>query len=139
MTDSILNSLEIISESHGDITDQVYARYFAECAGSQALMEHMDPGVKGKMMQEVMRLLMVDDYKEEESYLNFEIDYHQSSFSVEHHMYANLFNAVKDVVKDGLGEQWTDEMNAAWQTRVENLVSEVEHRALGCTATSAAK
>lgn len=129
MSDLVLTSFELAAEKLGDITDAVYARYFADCPGSEELMAHIDPGVKVKMMNEVLRLIMVDNYDDEQSYLNFEIDYHKSSFSVEQHMYGNLLASVQAVIQENLGDDWTTDMAAAWQARISTLQAEIEKRA----------
>ncbi|MBL4681447.1 MAG: globin [Pseudomonadales bacterium] len=128
MTDPILTSFELAADKAGDVTDAIYEQYFKDCPGSEKLMEHVDPGVKGKMIQEVLRLIMVDDYQEESDYLNFEVNYHQNSFSVEGHMYANLLRAVHTVVKHSIASEWTEEFENAWVKRIEALSHELTSR-----------
>ena len=71
--DLIVQSLEIAAEN-GDITEQIYQRYYEKSPESAELMLYVDDNVKGKMMDEVYRLLMVEDYAEESAYLNWEVD-----------------------------------------------------------------
>ena len=128
MSDLILSTFELAAEKDMDLTEAIYARYFKDCPDSEKLFENIDLGVKGKMIQEVLRLIMVDDYETESDYLNFEVNYHQTSFSVEGHMYANLLNAVHAVLKETIETDWTDEFEAAWSTRIGNLSHELERR-----------
>jgi len=128
MTDPILTSFELAGDKAGDVTDAIYEQYFKDCPGSEKLMEHVDPGVKGKMIQEVLRLIMVDNYQEEVDYLNFEVNFHRGSYSVEEHMYENLLNAVHAVVKRSIASEWTEEFENAWTKRIETLSHELTSR-----------
>ena len=128
MTDPILTSFELAAEKVEDITDDIYKKYFANCPESEDLLKNVDQGVKGKMVQEVIRLIMVEDYSEENEYLNFEVKFHQSSYAVELHMYSNLLAAVHTVIKDLIGTEWTTEFEHAWTNRLGNLSKELEKR-----------
>ncbi|MFT7687022.1 MAG: hemoglobin-like flavoprotein [Candidatus Azotimanducaceae bacterium] len=128
MTDPILTSFELAAERAEDITDTIYDKYFAACPESEELLRNVDQGVKGKMIQEVIRLIMVEDYQEESDYLNFEVKFHQSSYSVELHMYSNLLNAVHSVIRGLIGTDWTKEFEIAWTNRLGMLSQELEKR-----------
>ncbi len=128
MTNLVITSLELAAETGVDVTPLIYDRYFDNCPGSKALMSHIDDLVRGKMMEEVMRVLMVDDYKDEQSYLNFEVNNHALAYSVEPHMYKNLLDAVKAVVKETIADQWTDDFEKAWDDRIAALSHEIEIR-----------
>ena len=128
MPDPVLVSLELAADKAGDITPEIYRRYFASCPGSQDLMSHIDELVRGKMMEEVFRLIMVQDYKEENNYLNFEVKNHKYAYSVQSHMYTNLLNAVHMTVRDCVSEDWNAMMEDAWQARINRLISELEQR-----------
>lgn len=128
MSDVIYESLELLAERAGDITDQVYERYFTVDADSRELMAYVDPGQRGKMMDEILRLILVDDYSEEEGYLNWEVDNHEIAYSVKPEMYAPLFDALIDTVKSALGDDWSGQMEQAWQQRTEALKSEIVRR-----------
>jgi len=128
MIDLVMNSFELTAESAGDITDAVYTRYFADCPESEELMQHLDQGVRGKMIQEVMPLIMVDDYADEQDYLNFEVKFHRTSYHVEAHMYAKLLNALKATVQSSLKDDWTNQFEQAWSARINKLNSEIKYR-----------
>jgi len=91
-------------------------------------MAHLEQLVKSKMLEEVFRLLMEPDYSDEQQYLNFEIDNHRRAYSVEPHMYENLLTAVRDTVRDALGKDWNAAMNAAWNERIDDLLTEIRRR-----------
>lgn len=126
--DPVTRSLEIAAANAGDITEDVYRRYFAACPGSEALMSHIDHLVRGKMLEEVFRLIMLDDYAGEQQYLDFEVANHKHAYSVEPHMYGNLLQALQDAVRDAVGEDWTRGYEAAWNARRERLLAEIRVR-----------
>lgn len=128
MTDLVTESLELTAEVSGDITSKVYARYFESCPGSEALMSHIDELVQAKMLTEVYRLVMLQDYNDEAGYLNFEVDNHALAYSVEPHMYGNLLYALMDTVQETLGYQWQNSYDDAWKDRIETLLTEIESR-----------
>ena len=128
MSDLVSESLELAAELAGDITPAVYARYFERCPGSEALMSHIDELVQGKMMVEVYRLVMLENYSDEQAYLTFEVNNHALAYSVEPHMYGNLLTSLMDTVAESLGDQWTQSMLEAWEDRLEMLSGEIESR-----------
>lgn len=128
MNEEICLSLELAAEKGGDITPAVYANYFARCEGSEALMSHIDDLVRGKMLNEVFRLLMEPTLAEDAKYLDFEVDNHRRAYMVEPHMYRNLLEALHETVVDVVGEDWTPAMESEWQGRIEELLTEIANR-----------
>lgn len=126
--DPILTSLEVAVENSGDITPLVYEKYFARCPDSSALMSHMDDITKGKMMDEVYRLVMTEDYIAESDYLNWEVQNHEYAYNVEPHMYESLFTALVEAVRESVGSQWSSDMETAWLTRCDELRNEIVKR-----------
>jgi hemoglobin-like flavoprotein len=125
--DLIISSLDIAADKGVDITPLVYARYFQNCPESEQLMEDADPHARGKMLEEVMRLLMLEDILAEESYLVFETKTHEQSYHVMRHMYASLLNAVLEVVKGEVGKDWNEAFEQAWRGRVTSLLKAIEN------------
>lgn len=123
--DLILQSLEIAAERNGDITEQIYSSYYEKSPESRELMQYVDENVKGKMMDEIYRLLMVEDYGEEAAYLNWEVDNHEMAYSVLPHMYEGLFEALFETIESSLGADWNNAYAAAWQARLGLLREEV--------------
>jgi len=124
--DQIIASLEIAAEKCGDITPAVYERYFEKSPDSKNLMAHIDHLVRGKMMEEVMRLLMEEDYSSEDEYLFFEMKTHEQAYSVIKAMYGSLLIAVWEVLREGVGEDWNEDFESAWQERIQALVQVLE-------------
>jgi hemoglobin-like flavoprotein len=130
MTDSnaqplILDSFERAADSAADITMAVYERYFARCPESRALMRHVDRHMQGRMMTEVLELLMMEDPHAVRDYLAFETRSH-ASYGVERYMYANLLQSVRDAVQAALGAQWNVAYASAWSDRLSKLLAEIE-------------
>lgn len=128
MSEAVIESLELAAEAAGDIAPQVYEKYFDRCAGSAALMSHIDDIVRGRMLEEVLRLVMQPDYTDEQEYLDFEINNHRTAYSVEPHMYGNLLSALRDTVRESLNGQWNDRFEAAWTARMNALLKEIANR-----------
>jgi len=128
MQDLIYESLEKVSETAGDISPEIYENYFGRCPGSAALMSHIDGIVRGRMLDEVFRLLMIPEYGDEQSYLNFEVKNHKTAYMVESNMYGNLLDAVVDTIRTKLGDEWTDGYAQAWDLQVSKLLEEIDKR-----------
>lgn len=128
MSDLIYESLEIAAEREGDLTPAVYQEYFERCPESAALMSHIDDIVRGRMLEEVLRLVMQENFDSEQQYLDFEVNNHRLAYSVQPHMYGNLLEALRQVVRDSAGNAWKAEYDAAWDQRIEALLEEISQR-----------
>ena len=121
---TIIQTFEQVAERAGDITDAIIQRYFQRCQDSRELMDHMDEHMLGRMMEQVLLLIMEDGDAGLESYLEFETAAHRS-YGVQHHMYENLMGAVQDVIAETLGSAFTREMAAALSRRIDFLLTEI--------------
>jgi len=122
--ETILQSLSAVADREEDITARVYESYFGRCPGSAELMVGTDVLMKGRMMQEVLTIIMAEDLPAERSYLCFETKTHRD-YGVEPHMYENLLLAVRDTVKEVLGAEWGEAYELAWSARIEILMQEI--------------
>ena len=115
MTASVGESLEQIAEHHGDIGAQCFEKFYQASGEARQLMSHMDDVHKSKMMNEIYRLLMVEDLREDEAYIAWESKTHQSVFYVpDPSMFEVLMLAVRDTAQEVLGAEWNEELEAAW-------------------------
>ncbi len=121
MNEAMLASLELAAEKSGDIAPAIYDRYFERCPDSRAIMFHTDEYMRGRMLGEVFRLFMSEGVAEEREYLAFETTNHRA-YGAAPHMYENVLLAVRDVVQNVLGDDFTAEVNAAWERRVSELL-----------------
>jgi len=126
--DPVYRSFELAAERIGDIVGPVYDRYFARDPDAEALMSHMDPLTRGRMLDEVVRLLLTGDYESEAGYLNFEVKNHEGAYRVRPRMYAELLDAVRETIAAGIGSDWDDACAAAWEARIGALLEEISAR-----------
>jgi hemoglobin-like flavoprotein len=122
--DTILSTMEQVAEKGGDVTPQIFERYFDRCRESRALMDHMDEHMLGRMMDQVFLLLMEPGEEELHSYLEFETSTHRS-YGVQPHMYENLMAALLEIIREVLGEDLTEEAEAALNQRTRFLLTEI--------------
>lgn len=122
--ETITNIMELVAEHAGDITERVFNRYFELCSDSRALMDHTDEYMRGRMMTQVLLLLMEPGEEELSSYLEFETSAHEA-YGVKQHMYENLLQAVREVVAETLGDAFDGEMDAALKARSAYLLEAI--------------
>ena len=123
-SDRIIAAMEQVAESLGDITDQVFERYFAQSSTSYALMDHMDQHMLGRMLDQVLLLLMESGEEELEGYLRFETKAH-AAYGVEQPMYEALMNSVRGVIREGLGDGYDSATAAAFDERIQFLLNRI--------------
>jgi hemoglobin-like flavoprotein len=121
MNELIAESLALLSESDADIYSRVYEHFFRMNPGAEDLMTHMDELTLGRMLDEVTRLLMVDDLGAESTYVAFEYNNHKTAYSVQSSMYRQLFDAFAIAVKEIVGGAWRPEFDEAWVSRAKEL------------------
>lgn len=127
--DYVIHALERAGEVKGDIVPEVFQRYHGACPEAEALMSHMDTYMKGRMLEEVLRLVLSEDYEEDDAYLNYEVRNHRLAYGVKNDMYPPLLAALRDTVRDALGDEWTTAVASAWERRTQTLLDEIERRA----------
>lgn len=123
--DLVLVSFEIAAESGVDINQGVHESFIAASPHAQALMDHMDEHMLGRMMQEVLTVLMAQDMSTQRGYLNFEVDSHRA-YGVEQSMYREFLVAVCETIRSTLGVQWNQGHQSAWEQRIAALTREID-------------
>ena len=129
-TDPVTRSFEMAAERAGDIAAGVYERYYVLCPASKTLMSHIDQYVQGRMLAEVIELLLTERTETLRDYLRFETKTHVS-YGVEERMYTNLFAAVRDTVRDALAADWNTGYEQAWDDRIDALLTEIAQASHG--------
>lgn len=119
-TSPVLESLELYAEHAGDPVPGVYERFFAihpeavdEFAGDHLLEKRMMAGV----------LQMLADLADEALDAE-ECDYwvfDHIAYEVDETMAFDMFDAVVDTLREGLGARWTPEMESAWPALLDRL------------------
>jgi hypothetical protein len=119
--DPVVSSFELLAELERDITPDVYRRYYALAPAAEQTMSHVDCYMQGRMMSEVLELLMTPPAELSETYLAFETANHTRSYGVDLALYRPLFESVRDVVKSALGAAWVAGFDEAWSARIDAL------------------
>lgn len=122
----VTESLEVLEDESGVFNDRLFSRFYDCAPGAEDLMAHMDDLMKGKMLEEVIRLLLADDFDSEAEYLDFELKNHETAYSVDHGMYRPLFDSFYETVKEFVKDGWRSEFDTAWQTRIDEVMSALD-------------
>jgi hemoglobin-like flavoprotein len=122
-TDIIARSLDMVAERHGDPAPLVYARLFAEHPDMEALFVRDTAGsVRGQMLMVVIESLL--DYIGGNAYsanlIRIERINHEG-LGVPPEVFDTFFSAVMETFKDLLGDDWTQETDAAWRELLAEL------------------
>lgn len=125
--DRITVALEQLAES-GDVTRLLYQRFAAGHPQQAALMSHMDDYMLGRMMGDVLTLVMTDPADIDSNYLNFEVSSHRA-YGVTADMFPPLLAVVRDVARERLGGRWDGATDAAWTERLDGLTDAIERAA----------
>ena len=123
----IESSLMRVAETVGDIAPGIYEHFYADSEETKGLMAHIDDLVRGKMIDELLRLVMVEDLTTEDGYLNFETKTHRDAYSVTEPMYQALFDSLVRVIRDNDNE-WSDSVAQAWQDRTQRILANISRR-----------
>ena len=121
----LLSSLECVAEKEGDITDQVYERFFALCPAAYDLMGHSDEHMRGRMLEQVYELFFSDAHLGAGNYLDWELDNHLVGYQVEGDMYIHFFTALKDTIQTAMADEWRPDVARAWTDRIEAIMQQV--------------
>ncbi len=116
--DWITESLTLCAEQDIDLTDAVYDGFFAACPAAIPLMEHSDQHMRGRMLSEVLEMLLTELTSETAGYLSWEIDNHVAAYAVTLDMYLPFFQALQAAVQTALAEAWQPEHQQAWDARL---------------------
>jgi hypothetical protein len=115
------NCFERVAEAGVDITPQVFREFEAATPGVGQHIAMMDPYMRGRMLEQVIKLLMGET---EDGYLAFEVRTHHG-YGANDAFYRSLLEAVKQVVRELSGGSWTEHEDAAWDSTIERIVGEI--------------
>ncbi len=118
--DPVMTSLELLAEQDQDITQRLYRQFAARRPQDAALMGHMDDYMLGRMMADVLTLVMTPPEDIDRNYLGFEVSSHRA-YGVTPDMFPPLLEVVRDTVQECLGPGWDDATGAAWRQRLDEL------------------
>ena len=134
----IVASLELVSERCPDLTPLVYERLFAEYPQMKALFWRDTTGaIKGEMLAKVFEIIL--DFVGENLYasnmIQCEVITH-AGYDVPPDIFAVFFGTVARTLREQLGQDWTPEMDAAWNELLRDLDYFVTHPDQSETARS---
>lgn len=118
----IIRALAVAAERVPDFYNQVIARYFELSPESKALMSHTDNHIQGRMMEQVVGLLMEADLESLDIYFAFEAANHHG-YGAEPKMYQHLFAACEQVVAAANADDWDQNTATQWQAQTERLLA----------------
>lgn len=119
--DLIRRSLERLAERQGDPTAQVYARLFAARPDLEALFVGDRTGAaRGEMLAQAFEALMdlAEGGQQGARLIAIERVNHEG-LGVPPEVFADFFPLLADVVREGLGQDWTEDMGKAWDDLTE--------------------
>ena len=121
--DLIAWSLTEVAERHGDPTQAVYARLFAQSPEMAELFVNDKTGAaRGEMLSVVFETLL--DFAGPASYganmVRAEIVNHEN-LGVPPAVFATFFGTVMETVRELLGDAWRPEVQAAWDRMLADL------------------
>jgi len=117
----LLDTLENAADAAPDIYELAFNRYFELCPESKELLQHSDELMRGRMMEQVMGLLMDDNAADLEIYFKFEVSNHEG-YGAAPHMYQHLFAACKEVTQAHSGAAWNASANECWDQQISLLL-----------------
>lgn len=114
--DLIRHSLERLAERKGDPTPQVYARLFAARPDAEPLFVGDRTGAaRGEMLAQAFdALLDIAEGGDRGARLLAIERINHEGLGVQPDVFADFFPVLSQVVRDGLGEEWTADIAAAW-------------------------
>lgn len=126
--DLVLASFEIAADTGRDLTAATYQRFYQRCPEARAVMSHVDPYMQGRMLDEVLQLLMTPEEALDPAQLAFELANHRA-YGTRPEQYRPLLEAVRDTMAETLQAAWTEAVAAAWDRRLAGLLQRIEQQA----------
>ena len=114
--------LERVATEHGDLTDAVYARFFAVSPESEALLGHTDKTMQGRMLQQTLELLLSDEHFAPGGYLDWELDNHLIGYRVTRSMYEAFMDTICEVIVRGAAPATA----SAWRARSQEIMQRID-------------
>lgn len=129
-TDPVADTLDTVADRDIDLTGPVLVHYAARRPESAALMAHMDEYMKGRMMADVLVLLLTPPAEVDHNYLSFEVHSHRA-YGVTVEQFPDLLASVRDSVREIVGDAWTEATERAWTARIDEHMDAI--RAVAAT------
>lgn len=120
---AVVRSLEVIAGRGIDPTDAIYDRLFSVHPEFERLFE-MDVGgtVRGSMVQTALECVLdhAGPKRTTANVIAAERQHHDG-YGVPEDQFDELFAAMRDVIRDLLGHEWSSEMETGWRSLLEDF------------------
>ena len=123
--DPIITSMAYLAASQDDVTPLLYERFVRRLPEAGAMMRHMDEHMLGRMMGDLLVLVMTPPDEIEPDYLAFEISSHDA-YGVRPEMFAPLLAVVRDAAREATGGYWNADTDAAWNARLQGICAAID-------------
>jgi len=119
----IERTLEIAAERAADLTPRVYARLFAAHPDMEALFVRDTNGaVRGEMLARVFEMIL--DFIDRRTYaaqmIQCEVITHEG-YGVPPEVFGVFFETVAETLRDVVGPDWTEDVEAAWRAMPDQM------------------
>lgn len=115
--EAIVGSLELYVDRVGDPAPEIYSRFFARHPAAEELFGNDEDGyLKARMMDRVFMMLMDVSSGTLPAHVSAYWVTDHVAWDVSHEMMKDMFAIIVEVLRDGVGEGWTDEIQAAWDS-----------------------
>ena len=123
--DALIESLAVAGEADAEFYNTAFERYLTACPDSREITGHMDELMRGRMMEQVVGLLMEAQPEALDAYFRFEVANHES-YGALPPMYAHLFEATREVTREACGAGWSPQAEREWQERIALLLTLID-------------
>jgi hemoglobin-like flavoprotein len=123
----IQRSFELAAERCADLTPLVYERLFRDHPEAQTMFRTQGSDlVKGSMLAMAIEAIM--DFAGERAgqfrMIACEVLSHDA-YGTPRDLFFAFFGIIADTLRELLGEDWSDEMSAAWRTLISDIENEI--------------
>lgn len=127
--DLVIDTLEQCAERDIDLTPMIYESFFSSCSDALPLMGHSDQYMRGRMVAQIFEVIMDDSHHGAGGYLRWEVEAHLNDYGVKEGMYNAFLLSIKNAVKETIEDQWKNEYELAWDTRIGQVLMEIKKHA----------
>lgn len=128
----IEHSFELVAARCDDLTPRVYQRLFREHPEAQAMFrtEGSEP-VKGSMLALAIEAILDFSGERHGHFRLIESEmFSHDAYGTPRELFVAFFTVIADCLRDIVGEQWSDEIDAAWHKLlrdIETIVLQQKH------------
>ncbi|NRB39451.1 MAG: globin [Pseudomonadales bacterium] len=122
-------SIERYQQLNNNDLCPAHFRYFYKCCPEAEALFPDDNGLTHQQMQKEVINVILDAAAEKldfiDGHLGSEMSKHEA-YDVEPQMFEIMLKSLFDVIKKGLGEEWTDELDLLWNDALKDTLKIIE-------------